>query len=178
MSLGGFAGKLFEVSSNKIYTFFDDTNDLSLNVEDQEVDGDKPSTYIKGKNLEDVSFNIDLKQSKNIDVETEVKEWREIYELMSPCMLFLGNNPVSENKFLLRQMNVSNKLYSSSGWLIKATLKLTFKEYVRAGVKKEEGTSKSTKKKSTKKKVSSGQTEMTSEESARVEELENQIFGE
>ena len=182
MALGGFSGKLFEVSSNKIYTFDDYSKSFTLNVESQEVDGDKPSSYIKGKGLQNPSITIKLRQSSSIDVQTEVEDWGKICEEGTPYMLFLGDNPVAINKFLLKKVDVSDTNYFG-GKLIKATLKLEFEEYVRAGVKKESGTSdedkskagKSSKSKS-KAKASGAQT-MSAEDSKKVEDLENQVFG-
>lgn len=182
MSLGGFSGKLFEVSSNKIYTFDDYTKSFSLNVESQEVDGDKPSTYIKGKGLQNPSISIKLRQSSSIDVVTEVEDWGRICESGAPNMLFLGDNPVSTNKFLLKNVGLSDTTYFGSK-LIKATLKLDFEEYVRAGVKKESGTSDEDKEKASKssktksKAKASGEETMSEEDSKKVSALENQVFG-
>ena len=135
MSLGGFGDKTFEVSMNKIYTFKDYSNEVSLETEDQDVDGSKPSTYIKGMGLEAPSITIELRQSKNIDVETEYNNWKSICRNKKPHMLFLGNESVSTNKFLLIKVAISNVQFFSSEKMIKATLNLSFKEYVRAGVK-------------------------------------------
>lgn len=175
MALGSFSSKVFEVNQNKIYTFDEYTRDISINVEDQEVDGDKPSTYIKGISLEGISFNVKLLQSNSIDVETEINDWKNICEVKEPYMLFIGNNPVSSNRYLLTGVSLSDNTYIPSGKLIKSTIKLTFKEYVRAGVKKEEGTS-STSKKSAKKSSSSSEP-MSEEDEAKVTDLEDSIFG-
>ncbi|MCI1478124.1 MAG: phage tail protein [Clostridium beijerinckii] len=180
MSLGSFSSKVFEVSQNKIYTFDEYSREISLNAEDQDVDGDKPSTYIKGINLEQVSFNIKLIQSSSIDVEAEINDWKNICEAGDPYMLFIGDNPVSNNKYLLTGISLSDNSYTAKGKQNKSTLKLTFKEYVRAGVKKEEGTSSETKKstkKASKKKSSSSSEPMSDEDNARVTELENSVFG-
>lgn len=136
MPLGGFGDNVFEVSMNKIYTFKDYSNEISLDTEDQEVDSNKPSTYIKGMALETPSITIELRQSKNIDVETEYNNWKNMCESKKAHMLFLGDKPVSTNKFLLIKVSTSNVQFSSTGKMIKATLNLSFKEYVRAGVKK------------------------------------------
>ncbi|MBZ9691633.1 phage tail protein [Clostridium sp. M14] len=141
MSLGGFGDKIFEVSQDKIYTFSNVSNDLGLNIEEQEVDGDKPSIYIKGINNENPSFDLILNQSNTIDCDTEFKEWKDIMYSKIPHMLFLGNDPVSNNKFLLIGVSPYNYVYHPNGKLIKLTLTLTFKEYPRAGVKKENTTS-------------------------------------
>ncbi len=182
MALGGFAEKLFEVSSNKIYTFDDYSKSFALNVESQEVDGDKPSTYIKGKALQNPSISITLRQASNIDVETEVEDWGKICEAGTPYMLFLGNNPVASNKFLLKNVSVSDARYFG-GKQIKATLKLDFEEYVREGVKKESGTSDEEKTKASKSSKSkkdakgNGEQTMSAEDSQKVSDLENQVFG-
>lgn len=175
MSLGSFSSKVFEVSQNKIYTFDEFTRDISINVEDQEVDGSKPSTYIKGTNLEPVSFTIKLRQSNSIDVETEINDWKSICEEGIPYMLFIGDKTVSNNKFLLTGVSLSDNDYIATGKIMRSTMKLTFKEYVRAGVKKEEGTSSTQKKAITKK--SSSSEEMSAEDSAKVDALESEVFG-
>lgn len=180
MALGGFADKSFIVSKNKIYTFDEYNNEIGLDVEDQSVDGDKPSTYIKGKKLENPTINIQLRQSKSIDVQKEINDWKKLCEDGIPYMLFIGDSPVSNNKYLLINVNISDTAIIFSGKMTKCLLKLTFKEYVRAGVKKEEGTStsnKKTKSSSSKKKSSSTASEMSEEDSQKVDDLENSIFG-
>lgn len=137
ISLGGFGDKLFEVSHDKIYTFTNVTNDLGLNIEEQEVEGDRPSIYIKGITNQSPSIDINLTQSGTIDCDKEFSDWKDILYSQTPHMLFLGNNPVSTNKFLLIGVTPSNQVYHSNGRLIKVTLTLKFKEYPRAGVKKE-----------------------------------------
>lgn len=187
MSLGGFAGKLFEVSQNKMYTFYDDTNDVTVKTEEQEVDGSKPSTYIQGMGLETVSLTIKLKQSSTISVEIEVDEWKAIAAQMAPYYLWLGNRPVANNRFLLTDINFSEKVYTYWGKLVAVTMKLTFKEYVREGVKKEEGTKSSDKQssvtnaaytsssKSKSSKISTS--DMSSSDEEKLTHLENQVFG-
>lgn len=187
ISLGGFANKIFEVNMNKIYTFNDYTNSFGISIEEQEVENDKPSNYIKGFDLEKPSFTIELRQSATIDVEKELKEWKDICYSKNPYMLFIGNNPVSNNTYLLEKCDLSDMLIINSGKMVKCKLKLTFREHVRYGAKKEEGTSSEKKKKSSSKssskrskaskKKSSTSTAMSSEDEARVTSLESEIFG-
>ncbi|WP_160688312.1 phage tail protein [Clostridium sp. C2-6-12] len=176
MQLGGFAGKLFEVSSNKIYTFDGYSKSFTLNVESQEVDGDKPSSYIKGKGLQDPSFAIKLMQSPTIDVNTEVEAWGAICEAGEPYMLFIGDNPVSTNKYLLKKVDISDSEFFGEK-MIKATLKLSFEEYVRAGVKKEDKSKEGKSSKAKKKAKSNGENTMSAEDAAKVAALENDVFG-
>lgn len=138
MSLASFAGKAFEVSRNRIYTFDSLSGSFGLITEEQDVEGNKPSTYIKGKNLESVSFSVGLRQSKTVNVENEINSWRKICNAATPYMLFIGGKPVINNKFLLVSVNIDDTLYSVRGKLIKAVLNLEFKEYVRRGVKRDD----------------------------------------
>ncbi len=189
MSLGEFARKKFEVTSNKIYTFDDYSNSFGISIEEQEVENDKPSNYLKGFDLEKPSFTISLKQSATVDVETELKEWKDICYAMTPYMLFIGNNPVSNNKYLLEKGDISDTTIIGSGKMIKCKLKLTFREHVRYGAKKEEGTSSSAKKSSSsssskskssskkKKSSSSSMSTMSSDDEAKVAALEAEVFG-
>lgn len=137
MSLGGFGDKLFEVSTEKLYGFYDESYDIGLDTEDQEVDGEKPSVYVKNESLINPSINIDLRQSSTIDVDSEFTSWKEILKSREKHMLFLGNEPISDNKYLLVKITPSNVEYSPQGKRVRMTLGLTFKEYPRDGVKKE-----------------------------------------
>lgn len=137
MALGGFASKKFMVSSNKIYTFDEYENEISLNIEEQEVEGTKPSIYIKGINPENPSISITLRESSQINVQKEFNDWKNILIARTPHMLFLGDKPVSNLKFLLTQITPSNAKFLN-GKLVAVTLKLSFKEYARKGVKKED----------------------------------------
>ncbi|KQB77083.1 hypothetical protein AK964_18905 [Clostridium butyricum] len=181
MSLGGFAEKTFEVNSNKIYTFDDYSNSFGISIEEQEVENDRPSNYIKGLDLEKPSFTIDLRQSSSVDVETELKEWKEICYSKTPHMLFIGNTPVSDNKYILEKGNISDSLVTNSGKMIKCKLKLTFREHVRYGAKKKKGHHLKLRKVRVhlKKKSSSSSSDntMSSDDEAKVLALESQIFG-
>lgn len=141
MSLGGFGDKLFEVSDKRIHTFNNFSNTMALKVEEQEVDNQKPSIYKAGIENEKPSFDIYLKQSSNLDVQTEFDDWKKILYDGEPHMLFIGDVPISENKFLLQQISPSEFMYDPYGKLIKVKLTLNFIEYPRAGVKKENKTS-------------------------------------
>ena len=56
-TIGSYAGKTFKVSNKWIYTLKDGIKmKASIATESQEKENDKPSTYIKGFNLETLSF--------------------------------------------------------------------------------------------------------------------------
>ncbi|WP_195940963.1 phage tail protein [Romboutsia sp. 1001713B170131_170501_G6] len=137
--IGSFANKVFKVSSNHLYTFDEFTMNSELKIDEQEVDGSKPSTYIKGPGLDKVSLNVSLIKQKNIDVRNEIDEWKKIKDSKIPYHLIIGNRNLATYKFLLTNVDVSETKIGVSGEYLKAKVQLQFSEYVRAG-KKEENT--------------------------------------
>lgn len=148
--IGSFANKVFKVSSNHLYTFDEFTMNSELKIDEQEVDGSKPSTYIKGPGLDKVSLNISLIKQKNIDVRSEIDEWKKIKDSKVPYHLIIGNRNLATYKFLLTNVDVSETKIGVSGDYLKAKVQLQFSEYVRAGKKEENTTTSSSSNNTTK----------------------------
>ena len=148
--IGSFANKVFKVSFNHLYTFDELTMNSELKIDEQEVDGNKPSTYIKGPGLDKVSLNVSLIKQKNIDVRNEIDEWKKIKDSKVPYHLIVGNRNLATYKFLLTNVDVSETKIGVSGEYLKAKVQLQFSEYVRAGKKEESTTTSSSSGNSTK----------------------------
>ncbi len=193
-TIGSFANKVFKVSSNHLYTFDEFTMSGELKVDEQEVDGSKPSTYIKGSGLDKVSLNILLIKQKNIDVRNEIQDWFKIRDSKTPHHLIIGNKNLSTYKFLLTNVDTSDTKIGHNGEFLKSTLKLQFSEYVRAGKKENNststnssssssksnaGTSKSSKKtkKNSSKSKSQNSSTSSNKSNAKLEALEKELYG-
>lgn len=133
MPIAAFGYKTFQVSASKVYTFSDFTFSSTLETEAQEVEGKKPSTYIKGPGLGTISFKIVADSSLGVDPEYEIKDWMAIKDLSQAFPFSIGGNPLSENKWLLKSVNVSNTLINGGGKIIRAIIDLAFEEFVRSG---------------------------------------------
>lgn len=133
----------FNVSSNKIYTFNSFGRKSAIQISEQELEGNKPSTYIKGTDLETISFEIDLKASLGVDVKSELDRWRNALYAKSAKSFVLGNKPLTSNKFLLISVDENESIFDQSGGYISSKIALSFKEYVRGGSKEAENKSKS-----------------------------------
>lgn len=189
MIVGSFAGKNFEVSFNKVYTIDGLTYSTNLNIEEQEVEGDKPSTYIKGMGLSEAKFSIKLLKQRSLNVQNDIKDWENIKNARIPYMLIIGGSPICYNKMLLTNVSVDSVVHDAYGEIIRANLSLEFKEFVRWGAKKDNtsggkgrgrgGAKTSSKKgkKGKKRKNSNAKTAMTSSQEAQVAALETEIFG-
>ena len=68
MVIGSFADKIFETSSNKIYTIDNISKSCGLSVEEQEVEGSKPKIYVKNAELKTLSFSIKMYAGLGVNI--------------------------------------------------------------------------------------------------------------
>jgi murein L,D-transpeptidase YcbB/YkuD len=141
MAIACFGNKIFNVSLNRIYTIDEFGLTSGLDIEEQEVEGKKPSTYIKGSQLNEVSFTVPLIAQKSINIKSEIDSWIKIKDKGTPYMLLLANKPISSTKYLLININIQNTVFDIKGNYIRANIQLQFKEFVRYGKKEEEDSS-------------------------------------
>lgn len=136
MSIGAFGNKVFEVSSEKIYTFDGLSVSESLNVEMQDTEGGKPATYIKGKKEMSISFTITL-DVRYCDVEAEINWWLLKMRSGTPEYLTIGKKAYGTNKFLLNSVSIADYVIAPSGLYVKAKVNLNFSEWTKKGYKKD-----------------------------------------
>jgi len=136
MSIATFGDKVFEVSRKKIYTPDSLTHGKSLTTETQEIEGKKPATYIKGKGLMSLSFNLRL-DARYVSVETEIDYWYQICENGIPKIFTIGGKPLSPHKFLLKSASLTDCIIGKKGEYLLAKLGLSFEEFVSAGYKQQ-----------------------------------------
>lgn len=148
MAIAVFKNKTFQVSSKKVYTFDGLTWGGDIQAEAQDKLNSKPSTYIKGIGLNNMSFEISLKSSLGINVRSEIEQWEAIKNSLQAAIFILGTKPLGPNKWLLKSTNTSDILINNKGELIQATIKLDFEEFIRPGSAEASEASKSSKSKS------------------------------
>ncbi|AUN08954.1 hypothetical protein CF081_19725 [Clostridium botulinum] len=135
MAIAVWGPMVFSVSLNKIYTFDGFSLSSSIDIEEQEREGSKPSTYIKGLNSDEISFTIPLIKQRKVNIRNEYINWINTQNKRIPYMLIINNKPVTSSKFLLTSVKLSNTLLDRKGDYFKATIEVTFKEFVRKGKK-------------------------------------------
>lgn len=173
MAIASFAHKTFSVSREKIYTIQGITSEASLNIEEQEVEGSKPSTYIKNPSLKSFSCILELLKQKNVDVEYEKNEWMELCEAGVAYLLLIGGKPFCKNKMLLTNVSEQESQLNKDGEYLKTKLQLQFKEFERSGSKKEDD------KKGKKRKNANAKESVAlgPEDEAKLNNLDGEIFG-
>lgn len=139
-TIGSYAGKIFKVSNKGIYTLKDGIKmKASIAAEAQEKENDKPSTYIKGFNLETLSFSITVFKQKNIDPLSEFNSWKKILYSKKPHPFILGGKKLGSNNFLMKDVSMEENKIVGNGEIVKMVIAIELEEYVRAGKKKKEG---------------------------------------
>lgn len=177
MAIASFASKIFSVSSKKIYTFTDFSHNSDLRIEEQEVEGQKPSTYIKGSGLDDINLTVPLIFQDSINVDDEVKDWCNLKDNSIPYMLIIGTTPVGNNKFLLVKVSESETTFDNNGKRLKTKLTLQFQEFVRYGSSSDNPET-SAESKSTQKRSNPNAIEAKSQGYKSMEALEQELWGE
>ncbi|MEG0371745.1 MAG: phage tail protein [Clostridium sp.] len=186
--IGSFGAKTFSSSLNKIYTFDDMTENASLNIEEQDVEGQKPSSYIKGPALSDCSLTITLLRQKQVNVVNEINSWKSILSGAKPYPLVIGGKALSRYKYLIASISTSDIKLGPNGEYLFAKVQIQFKEFVRNGKNKDDknpgkpsGTKKEDKKTKKRKnpnvkKANSNGAKSSKGDNTRVQVLEKELF--
>lgn len=133
MIIGAYGSRIFSVSSEKINTFDNLSLAASYSTETQEVIGKKPSTYKKGPGLDQISYDVTLDQTLGINVEAELKNWRDICKSGLAYHMNIGGKNITEHPLMLKSVDIGFKQIGVNGKLVKAILTIKLEEYVRAG---------------------------------------------
>lgn len=137
MAIAAFANKVFEVNTNKLYTFDDIQYSSSLQTEKQDSDGSKPSTYIKGPDLDTLEFKLSFDVLNGINPRREWEDWQGIMSSGKPYKFILGGKPLGKYLWLLTGVTPSDIKIDNSGNVLSLGLDIKLDEYVRAGSAKE-----------------------------------------
>ncbi len=149
MALANFGPKIFEVSSNKYYTFEGLNYTTAVETETIENEGGKPSTYIKGYSLDTLSLAVKLNSKFHI-IDEEIESWRNIMKSNTPYYFIIGNKPLCPNKMKIKSLSFSETQNNRNGKFMKVTINIQFEEFVKEGTKEQKEAASSKGKKNTK----------------------------
>lgn len=133
MYLAMFGPKGFTVSSNKVITFDEFSSNSSLETEKQESKDKKPSTYIKGAGLDTFSVKVRLDRALGVYPMAQIEDWMSIKDKAEAYPFLLNGKPFLNTKWILKSVGISETHIDNTGYMIAATLTLSFEEFVRAG---------------------------------------------
>ncbi len=135
--IASFGSKVFQVSAEKVLTFSALSISGTLMTEKQNVEGKKPSTYIKGPDLETMDMALPLSTSLGVDIRDEYTSWTRIRDASKAYPFILGGRKLGGNTWLLKSVSMGDMEVDNRGGIRKAVLQLRFEEYVRAGIEEQ-----------------------------------------
>lgn len=139
-----FGDIVFETTEEKIHGISDITRRNSLRFEEQEVEGKQPNIYVKGLDLEEISFTVKILSN---DTESEIQKWRDVLKAAKPQILIIDNEKIG-TKWLLT--SISETSIDLNHTIVELSIDL--KQFAGFGAKKE----KENDKKESSKKTSKG----------------------
>lgn len=134
MIIGSFADKIFETSSNKIYSIENISKSCGLSVEEQEVEGGKPKIYAKNAELKTLSFSIKMYAGLGVNINDEIKSWEAMVEAKTVSDFVLYNTKINDQWILV---NVRTNKEVLTNRVEVATIDVELKEFVGFGAKKD-----------------------------------------
>ena len=128
MILAAFGRETFRVTNKEIYTISDLSFEYGKNLETQGTTGQKPVSYITALELIKSSFKIHL-DARFVDVDKKIAAWSKMAEDNKIYVFSIGGVVVSQNKFAVQSVKVSNIKINGRGKKLSADLDVSIQEH-------------------------------------------------
>ena len=127
--LAKFGKETFYVSSAKgIYTISDLSFEYGKTLETQGTTGQKPISYITALELIKSGFKIHL-DHRFVNIDDKIAVWRDMAESNNVYVFSVGGKIVSQNKFAVQSVKVSNIKINGRGVKLSADLDVSIQEF-------------------------------------------------
>lgn len=124
--IGTLGNAVFEVSSERVFTFRDFARSGSPRIEEHNVIGRKPALEYVGPGLDQIAFTIRLDAFLGVSPLNELEKIREAKDLAQELPLTIGGRYLG--RWVIVQMDESHKRHDSAGRLLVADVTLTLRE--------------------------------------------------
>lgn len=128
--IGSLGDVIFEASSYKVKTFDGLKRSGSARIATHDVMSRKPVSEFIGPGLEQLSFTMRFDVMLGLDPKTELETLRELRDTGEAVPFVLNGEPVTENLWLIEQMEEDLPIIDNRGRIIVASVNVTLKEYV------------------------------------------------
>lgn len=125
--IGALGNVVFKVSMNKTLTFSDFTRNSSVTFAEHAVSGSKPISEFTGKNLDEITFIIQLNACLNITPLVELRKLENMRDYGEPQTLTIGTHHLG--KFTIRELVEEWEYIDNQGNPLIINITLTLKEY-------------------------------------------------
>lgn len=129
-TVGTLGDIVFEVSDDKILTFYDYGRKTSARFSSHEIIGKKPKLEFIGQAIDEISFTIKLSAYKGINPKEQAEKIREMIENGEVVRFIMAGLPIGKNKWVIESMNEKANFHNSIGQIVSADVELSLREYV------------------------------------------------
>ena len=128
--VGYFGSERFVVSDTKVLTFSNFQRSTAGRYQTFDRIGKKPLTEMTGPGLESVTYSVSLDATLGVEPRVVLDHWTTLAGAGTVDIIVIGNKLVGKNKWLLKSVSESWSTIDGNGRVLKATMDLTFEEYV------------------------------------------------
>jgi len=130
LAIGSLGDIVFEVSSDKVFTFDDLKRDVKMRYAKHEVIGNKPILELVGPDLSEIKFKMLLSASLGINPLKEMDAIYTAFQSGNAMVLMLGNYVVGNYKWVIGDFSESYSEIDNKGIVWKLEVDITLQEYV------------------------------------------------
>lgn len=130
----GFLGTTpFIASRWKVRTFDEYSRQGEARWQSHDIIGEKPLMEFIGPGLEEISFQMLLRQDLGVSPETELEKLRRLRDNGEVVPLIIGNKPVGDGFWVITSLSEQVPFWSRFGHAQSAQVTVTLKEYHEEG---------------------------------------------
>ena len=119
--------KGFITSTSKVVPLEDFTTGFALKSDTNSDTSGTPPTNTQGKELQPLNMKTRYMRALGTDPIGQIKEWEAL--IGKTHTFFLGEKPFGANKFTLKNVDISETMFTPDGTMIACTVSLSFEEY-------------------------------------------------
>lgn len=144
--IGSFGPIVFEVTTDKIYTFHNFSRTTEPRYVEHKVQRLKPRLEFEGEGIDPIKLNIRLKSSLGLNPAAEMKKIREYAQRGKRDLLIIGSEPVSPHHFVIKRAEETHQKVDNKGFVLEIDVQLDLLEYAEETIPDTKPTTSSVKK--------------------------------
>lgn len=127
--VGSFGDLLFEVSTERVFTFDNFRHDVKSRYARHELLNTPPVLEWLGEDTSKITLNVTLTASLGVTPAYEIKRIQELVLSGTAEWLILANEVVGESRFVITEASTKTVATDGEGRILVATMDLTFESY-------------------------------------------------
>lgn len=128
--VGSFGDLLFEVSTERVFTFDNFTHKVASRYAKHELCNGVPVLEFLGEDTSKITLTITLTASLGVNPGYEIKRIQELVLNGDAEWLIIGNEVVGNSRFVITEASTRAISYDGEGHVLVAQLDLTFESYI------------------------------------------------